>query len=61
MQHEYWIMRDGSKISVGDMSKEHLQNTLNMVIRSRKKAEKKRIQREMRYDARCDFMDWWYR
>ena len=32
----YWIMRDGSKIDVDDMSKEHLRNVLKMLIRNTK-------------------------
>ena len=33
----YWTMRDGSKIDVDDMSKEHLRNVLKMLIRNNAK------------------------
>lgn len=31
---EYWTMKDGSTIAVGEMSLEHLQNTLRLIIRN---------------------------
>lgn len=30
---QYWTMKDGKKIAVGDMSVDHLRNTLRMLIR----------------------------
>ena len=33
MATEYWTQKDGTKISVDDMSVEHLRNTLKMIIR----------------------------
>jgi hypothetical protein len=33
MTEEFWTKRDGTKIAVGNMSMEHLQNTLRMLIR----------------------------
>jgi hypothetical protein len=30
---QYWTMKDGTKIAVGDMSVDHLRNTLRMLIR----------------------------
>ncbi len=35
MATEYWTQKDGTKISVDDMSVEHLRNTLKMIIRNR--------------------------
>jgi len=36
MVDEFWTMRDGTKIAVGDMSESHVRNALRMVIRKHK-------------------------
>lgn len=35
MKKYYWIQRNGEPIDVDDMSKEHLRNTLKMILRAR--------------------------
>jgi len=39
MSVEYWITKDGEKISVDDMSITHLRNTLKLIIRKNKKPQ----------------------
>ncbi len=34
LKDETWIMKDGSKIKVSDMSEEHVRNTLRLLIRT---------------------------
>ena len=36
MDDELWIKRDGTAIAVGDMTMDHLQNTLRMILRLRR-------------------------
>lgn len=31
---QYWTMKDGTKIAVGDMSVDHLRNVLRMLIKN---------------------------
>lgn len=31
---QYWTMKDGTKIAVGDMSVDHLRNVLRLLIRT---------------------------
>ncbi len=33
MQEQYWTMRNGTKIAVGDMEVKHLRNILRMLLR----------------------------
>jgi hypothetical protein len=42
MATEYWIQKDGTRISVDDMTTEHLRNTLKMIIRNSKKPNAER-------------------
>ena len=57
MEEEYWTTKDGRKIAVGDMTEEHLKNTLRMILR-------KRREEEFGYDDMHDLMpcggiEWW--
>jgi hypothetical protein len=36
MEEEIWVCRDGRRLRVGEMSLEHLQNTLRMIIRAKR-------------------------
>ena len=40
---EYWTMKSGHKISVDDMTEEHVRNTLKMIIRVARINSEKRI------------------
>ena len=40
METIYWTMKNGQKISVDEMSVEHLRNTLKMIIRNSQKKQK---------------------
>jgi hypothetical protein len=37
LQEEIWVCRDGRRLRVGEMSLEHLQNTLRLLIRTHRK------------------------
>jgi hypothetical protein len=41
MKEEFWTKRDGTRIAVGDMDVEHLQNTLRMIIRNNRRLVEK--------------------
>lgn len=45
VREEYWTMRDGRKIVVGDMDVDHLRNTLRMLIRKARKARASSVAR----------------
>lgn len=38
MRDYYWTMKNGNKISVDDMTEEHLRNVLKLIIRRKDKA-----------------------
>lgn len=40
---EYWTMKSGHKISVDDMTEEHVRNTLKMIIRVARINSEKRM------------------
>lgn len=40
---EYWTMKSGRKISVDDMTEEHVRNTLKMIIRIARINSEKRM------------------
>ena len=57
MATEYWTQKDGTKISVDDMSVEHLRNTLKMIIRNSNKVKSepvKKYPRQNKYFANFD-------
>jgi hypothetical protein len=37
MDDEYWTTRDGRRIAVGEMTEEHVRNTLRMILRKRRR------------------------
>lgn len=37
MEEEIWVCKDGRRLRVGEMSLEHLQHTLRMIIRANRK------------------------
>ena len=41
MATEYWTQKDGTKISVDDMSVKHLRNTLKLLIKRNRIKEQK--------------------
>lgn len=38
-KEEYWTMKDGTEIAVGDMEEEHVRNALRMVIRRHRESD----------------------
>lgn len=49
-RYENWVMRDGTKINIADMTEEHLRNTLNMLVKARKKAQRAALEEEILRD-----------
>ena len=47
MKEEYWKMKNGEKIAVGDMSESHVKNVLRMIIRTRNAINDKRFEDQM--------------
>lgn len=39
MDEEYWIMRDGTRIAVGDLTEKHIRNILRMILHARRMDE----------------------
>jgi hypothetical protein len=37
MEEEIWVCKDGRRLRVGEMSLEHLQHTLRMIIRTQRR------------------------
>jgi hypothetical protein len=37
MEEEIWVCKDGRRLRVGEMSLEHLQHTLRMIIRTNRR------------------------
>jgi hypothetical protein len=54
MEPVYWTMKDGTKISVDDMSVNHLRNTLKMIIKSLDKIKAKQSKPTPKFELRGD-------
>ena len=54
---ETWTQADGTEISVGAMSEQHLRNTLNAILRKRRE----RIEQEFKQAVRTAIREpaWW--
>jgi len=59
MKEEYWTTKDGQKIAVGDMTDEHVRNTLRMIIRkAREMKEHQELIDNIGFDG-FGFDEWW--
>jgi ABC-type sugar transport system ATPase subunit len=50
---EIWIMRDGTRIAVGDMEESHVRNALRLMLRNERRRQERKAphNRKERYSA----------
>ena len=58
---EVWTQRDGTEISVGEMSESHLRNTLNMILKSRREAIERKFKQELQREIKMAFPEEYWR
>lgn len=54
MEPVYWTQKDGTKISVDNMSINHLRNTLKMIIKNLNKIEAKKNKPTPKFELKGD-------
>ena len=62
-QDEIWTTRDGRKIAVGDMSEDHVRESLRMILRQKRRrhrieARMKNLMQDIHYLVEADGRKW---